>query len=395
MFGCVSIDLLKDMGIVSFIAPNNWVSNAGASIFRDKILKEGELKIFIDFGDYKIFQDAGIQTMIYVFEKQKPREKYFVEYIKVEDKNILESKLVSDIVLKKQKIEIEPNSLIGKNITFANLESGSIFEKLASKRNFELTDKEVGQGIVAAPDKYFLENNTEHFNKNEQIFLKLFYTASGKYKSGKSENSIFYLSDKNFKGKNLSDYPNIEKHFKPYEGILKEAKIKYGTPDKPYFYLHRERNEEFFKNGPKIVCCIRTFFPSFFFTESPYYGSRALNFIKSERISLKYLTGIFNSKVTYFWLKNKGKQLGDLLQVDKGPLLEIPICVGDEDAQKSIIILVDKILALNRELETSIKDSNESEKLKEEIAQIDRKIDQGVYKLYGLNDAEIKVIEGV
>lgn len=70
MFGCVAIDLLKDGGILSFIAPNNWITNAGSSIFRDKILKDGELKTFIDFGDYKIFEQAGIQTMIFVFEKK-------------------------------------------------------------------------------------------------------------------------------------------------------------------------------------------------------------------------------------------------------------------------------------------------------------------------------------
>ena len=46
------------------------MSNAGASIFRDKILKDGELKSFIDFGDYKVFEQAGIQTMIFAFEKE-------------------------------------------------------------------------------------------------------------------------------------------------------------------------------------------------------------------------------------------------------------------------------------------------------------------------------------
>ena len=61
MFACISIDLLKDGGIMSFIAPNSWVSNAGASIFRDKILKEGELKAFIDFGDYKVLSRPGFK----------------------------------------------------------------------------------------------------------------------------------------------------------------------------------------------------------------------------------------------------------------------------------------------------------------------------------------------
>ncbi len=394
MFACVSIDLLKEGGVMSFIAPNNWISNAGASILRDKILKEGELKTFIDFGDYKVFEQAGIQTMIYVFEKRKPRARYTVEYFRVVDKNVTEEQLIVDMAGKMQKIEIEPEKLIGGNLTFSSGESGSIFDKLESKRNFELTDKEVGQGIVAAPDKYFLEKNLDLYSKKEQGFLKPFYTASGKYKGGESKDYIFYMCEKNFGNKNLGDYPNIEKHFKPFEAILKEAKEKYGTPDKLYFYLHRERNEEFFDVGPKIVCGVRVAFPSFFYTEDAYYGSRALNFIKSDRINLKYLAGILNSKISFFWLKNKGKQLGDLLQVDKGPLLGIPIHVGSQSQQKQVVTSVDKMLSLQKELREAPEHSEKWERIKSDIEKTDHKIDAEVYKLYGLTDEEIKVVEG-
>lgn len=393
MFACISIDLLKTNGVMGFIAPNNWVTNAGASIMRNKILSDGELKTFIDFGDYKVFQAAGIQTMIYVFEKQKPSKKYEIDYLRINDKNTSEEKLILDIFGEKQKIEIEPEKLIDKNITFANQESGSIFDKIEKKRNFELTEKEVGQGIVAAPDKYFLEKDIDSYNKDEQKFLKPFFTASGKYIGGESENYIFYISDKNFSDKKLENYPNIEKHFQPFEKILKEAKEKYGTPNKPYFYLHREREETFFNQGPKIVCGVRTVYPSFFYTEEPYYGSRALNFIKTERINLKYLTGILNSKLSFFWLKNKGKQLGDLLQIDKGPLLEIPICVGNETQQKEIITLVDKMISLNKKLSEALKNSNEWENIKSEIEKTDKKIDEEVYKLYDLTSEEIEIVE--
>jgi len=393
MFACISIDLLKDNGVMGFIAPNNWVTNAGASIMRNKILTDGELKTFIDFGDYKVFQAAGIQTMIYIFEKQKPSKKYEIEYLRINNKDISEEKLILDIFGEKQKIEIEPERLINKNITFSNQESSSIFDKIESKKNFELTEKEVGQGIVAAPDKYFLEKDIDAYNKAEQEFLKPFFTASGKYKGGESENYIFYISDKNFSDKKLADYPNIEKHFKPFEKILKEAKEKYGTPNKPYFYLHREREETFFSQGPKIVCGVRTVYPSFFYTEEPYYGSRALNFIKTERVNLKYLTGILNSKLSFFWLKNKGKQLGDLLQIDKGPLLEIPICVGSETQQKEIVVLVDKMIALNKKLHETLENSNEWESIKSETEKIDKKINEEIYKIYGLGEQEIEVVE--
>ena len=158
MFACMSIDLLKDNGVMGFIAPNNWVTNAGASILRNKMLTDGELKTFIDFGDYKVFQAAGIQTMIYIYEKEKPSKKYEIDYLRINDKNISEEKLTLDIFGEKQKIEIEPEKLIDKNITFSNQESSSIFDKIENKKNFELTEKEVGQGIVS-PQEYVIEKH--------------------------------------------------------------------------------------------------------------------------------------------------------------------------------------------------------------------------------------------
>jgi type I restriction-modification system DNA methylase subunit len=96
LFACRAIDQLKDGGYFSFIAPNNWITNFGASKFRDKILSEGELEKFVDFGDYKVFRDrttgkdVGIQTMIFVFKKKKPRASYPVVYAKVLDKALSE-----------------------------------------------------------------------------------------------------------------------------------------------------------------------------------------------------------------------------------------------------------------------------------------------------------------
>lgn len=64
--------------------------------------------------------------------------------------------------------------------------------------------------------------------------------------------------------------------------------------------------------------------------------------IKSNRINLKYLTGILNSKVTYFWLRHKGKMQGDLFQVDKAPILEIPIFKSKRPDH--LVLLVDTII---------------------------------------------------
>lgn len=72
--------------------------------------------------------------------------------------------------------------------------------------------------------------------------------------------------------------------------------------------------------------------------------------------------------------------------------MEIPICVGDKEQQKIIVMLVDKMLSLNKELHGTPENSDKWNSLKSEIEKTDREIDGEVYKLYGLTDEEIKLV---
>lgn len=67
---------------------------------------------------------------------------------------------------------------------------------------------------------------------------------------------------------------------------------------------------------------------------------------------MKYLTGLLNSKVIYFWLFFKGKKQGDQLQIDKEPLLQIPLIKPEvENIIKYIAKLVDDIIQISQTLE--------------------------------------------
>jgi len=407
MFACVAIDLLKDGGLLGFIAPNNWITNAGASIFRNKILRGGELKSFIDFGNYKVFKEAGIQTMIFIFEKGKPSKKYVVDYLKINDKDIKEEKLVSALINKKTKINIEPEKLINKNITFTESELEAILEKIQSKKNFELTDKEVGQGIVC-PQEYVIDKHLPlllkdskpgdgifvlksdevknlGLNKEETEIMKPFYTTEeiSRYFADKQNKLWIIYSDKKV-NRNIDKYQKIKQHLQKYASVI--------TSDFGPFGLHRARDSKFFM-GPSIFSIRKTNKPQFSYVDFPCYVSQTYFIISTDRIDLKFLMGLLNSRMAYFWLKNKGKLQGDLLQVDKEPLLEIPICVGNKDQQKEIIILVDKMLKLNKEFQKTTEKSDKWYKIQKEIEKTDKIIDQKVYGLYRLTKEEIKIVE--
>lgn len=56
--------------------------------------------------------------------------------------------------------------------------------------------------------------------------------------------------------------------------------------------------------------------------------------------------------------------------------------------------LVKLILRLNIALAKAAENSDQWHKLKDEIAKTDKKIDEKVYRLYGLTEEEMEIIEG-
>ena len=149
-----------------------------------------------------------------------------------------------------------------------------------------------------------------------------------------------------------------------------------------YYHLHWPREEKFFAKGEKIVSIRKCKKPTFGYTINEAYFMMAVNIIKTDRVNMKYLIALLNSKLIEFWLRNKGKMQGLLFQIDKEPILEIPIYIPQNtpEAQEPFIKLVDIILAK--------KENGENTDAEE------KQIDMMVYNLYGLSEEEIEIIEG-
>lgn len=230
-------------------------------------------------------------------------------------------------------------------------------------------------------------NEVENLNldNKERKIIKPFYTTDqiSRYYSN-PKNEVFIIYANNETNKNIEKYPNIKKHLQKFASVI--------TSDFGPFGLHRARDEKFFV-GPSIFSIRKTERPQFSYVDFNCYVSQTYFIISTNRVNLKFLTGLLNSNLIYFWLRNKGKLQGDLLQVDKGPLMEIPICVGNKEQQKEIVILVDTMISLNKKLRETLKNSNEWENIKFEIEKIDKKIDEEIYKLYGLTKEEIEIIK--
>jgi len=360
--------------------------------------------------------------MVFVIQKIKQSKSYSIDYYKIQNKNISKEELRNYFSTKKNSKKIEyikskliPSELLNRTINFVSSDMNEILNKISEKSNFKLTEKEVGQGIVAPQDfindkhidilkDSLIKKGEGVFNlsqselekltlsQKEMAIVKPFYTTIELQKYyGNPKNKLWVIYSDIQVRQNINNYPNIKAHLEKFKKIITSDFAPYG--------LHRAREQKFFE-GNKIVSLRKTAEPCFTYTDFPCYVSQTYFIIKPENIDLKYLTGLLNSKLIYFWLKYKGKKQGEQLQIDKAPLLCIPLYKPSNNNkeetkfEKEIIQLVDIIIELNKKLK-SIKLDSEKQLINTQIKVNETKINEIVYKLYELAEQNINVIETI
>lgn len=417
-FVCFGLDILKENGKLGFIAPNNWITNAGASILRNKILTDSKILKYIDFGDFRVFLEAGIQTMVFILNKEKINEDYEIDYYKILNKNIdifeienflFENEKSNDI--SHIKTIISKDKMLNNLITFIDSSKDTVLSKIKEMGNYFLTSENTAQGIVY-PQDYLNEKNRSilggdfkvgdgifvltdeekkslNLSKEELGLIKPAYTTEQikRYYADSNNKEWVIYTDSTFKDVNkIKKYPNIKKHLDKFKSVITSDNAPYG--------LHRARKEYFFI-GEKIISvrkCVDK--PIFSYVDFNSYVSATFYVIKPDDIDLKYLTGILNSKLIAFWLKNKGKMQGSNYQIDKEPLLNIPICNTDNEQLKNKLInFVNEMIECNQRL-INEKNPDSINRIKNDIADIDSFIDKTVYSIYNISEEERKIIEG-
>ena len=414
-FGYQGIVFLKDDGLIGFIAPNNWITNAGASIFRNFILNNARILQYVDFGNYKVFENASIQTMIYIMQKTKDAENYAVPYFRLDNEHAAVSEVIDFLTNDNKGVNthfiarIEKAQCVDNYILFLNPKIAEVLNKIQAAGTTFFEKDEISTGIdvhqdfcneksaatlgnTALQGAGIFNITTEEYESlqllpEEKTLVKPFYTSSELRRYfGNAKNTLWVIyTDSQFKNKAaMKPYPHLKAHLDRFAKVI--------TSDNKPYGLHRARDEQFFK-GEKIVSLRKTAEPCFTYTDFDCYVSQSYNVIKTTRFNLKFLTALLNSNVIKFWLRHKGKMQGDNFQVDKEPLLAIPLVLVSAEEQAPLITLADQMLETQSRLQQAL--SDEDKKLLEQrVAIIDRQIDKAVYQLYGLTEEEVKIVEG-
>jgi len=342
--------LLANKGILSYIIPNTWLFNTFAKNYRISILEKWNLKELLDCSKFKIFESATVMNSIILFQKSEmPNNK--VSYSPTKNANSF-LELISESRLQISKDELK-NMNQNWGLAFRlSPEVISIIQKIKNNSS-ELQNlfPEISQGLIAY-DKYR--------GQSAEIIKSRAY-HSFEYKQG---------FKKNLWGEDVTRYSlqwNGKEYINYCDGIA--------NPRKPKFFKEPRILVREITN-PSIFAC---------YTEDEFYNDPSILIIlASTNYNIKVLLGILNSRLATFYHFNNAPKAtkGSFPKILIEDLKLFPIPTATPEQQKPIIALVDKILAAKKKNPAADTSAEEHE------------IDLLVYKLYGLTEEEIAIVEG-
>ena len=347
-----ALKLTKEHGYIGFIVPNTWMYLFSTEILRHKVLDECEIVSIIELTKY-IFADApDIVPVMVIFKKNKSEQQRrrniiktfsFSDRISVNQQDILAckfNKVNQSDILRSHAYIFNPNL----TPTVSNL-----LTKLCKETNKLSNLAKTNYGIKTGDnDKYLAE---EKKNKNFQKCLKS--KEIGRY-------SI--------------DWNNLWLNYGTHLAGYRKESLE--VPKIIIQYIRKLSMKR------RLICAIDQ--------SGEYYPLNNYSYVTGNERTLKYLLAVLNSKLINFYFANT------FIDYNIKPTYIdlLPIKVILEPQQQPLIKLVDKMLSLNKRLnELKDKSTDEKAKIEAEIKKTDQEIDELVYKLYGITEAEKKKIE--
>ncbi|EFO9213365.1 class I SAM-dependent DNA methyltransferase [Campylobacter lari] len=396
----LGFNVLKQNGVLSFITSNKYTRAGYGEALREFLLKNTTLLEYIDLNGIKVFDSATVDTSILSFEKAKAKDNSF-KYLAPSTELLKENDFNIESILNFNKIA--QNSLSKESFTF-NDESTNALKAKIEKHGTPLKDwhgLNIYRGILTGLNEAFIITT----EKRDEILAKCKDEAE-KERTAKlirkmlrgrdikrysyewaglwvinTHNGYKSKSGEKVEAINIDEYPSLKQHLKPYYKTLEKRTDKGKTP---YNLRNCAYLEEFEKE--KIVYpCIMSKEPCFSYEKNHSIAMAPANTITSEPNILKYLIAFLNSDFIYLMLRKfyMGGGIEGELKTNNLEKLPIPkINSKNEKLANELISLVDEILKAKEQ------DKKANTKTQED------KINSIVYKLYNLNEEEIKIIEG-
>ncbi|ECP7242811.1 class I SAM-dependent DNA methyltransferase [Campylobacter jejuni] len=397
----LGFNVLKDNGVLSYITSNKYTRAGYGEALREFLLKNVKVLEYTDLNGIKVFDSATVDTSILCFEKSKSKDNKF-KYLALSNE-ILKT-CAYDIGLYKDFAEFSQNSLSKESFTFSDENTSALkakIERIGTPLK-EWQGLNIYRGILTGYNEAFiittekrneiLANCKDEAEKERTAKLirkmlrgrdikRYSYEWAGLWVIN-THNGYKNQNGEKVEAINIEHYPSLKKHFDEFYPQLEKRADKGLTP---YNLRNCAYLDEFEKE--KIVWNPVSGEYLFSYIKEHIFFNNSLFMMTLDVFSLKYILAFMNSNC-YKWLitlKTNLIQTGSYAYGAKDKIERLPIPKINSKNEKlanELISLVDEILKAKEQ----DKNANTQE--------LENKINSLVYKLYNLNEEEIKIIEG-
>ncbi len=403
-FFALSYHLLKEKGFNAFITSNKYARAKYGAKLRELLLKKTTIVSYMELNALKVFESATVDTSIMSFIKQEPSKESGFKYYEPtpDDKNDLKSA---------RSLEMRQNALSTESFIFADATLLDLRDKMESVGTpLKDWDIQIYRGILTGANEAFIiptEKREEILNacktqeerKRTETLIKPILRGKDikRYSYEWAGEWVIFIpwhfpntnNPKNME-ENEQDfsihYPIIYSHLLSHKDkLLKRNKDETGKRYEWYCLQRWAANYyQDFEKEKIVYPCIMAKEPCFVYEEKGFYAPAPANIITGDKIEIKYITALLNSKCIYFAMRKFYMGGGIEGELKTNNLEKIPIPQITPQNQKLAHKITDCAKAI---LEAKEKDP------KANTQKLEKEIDALVYQLYNLTDEEIKIIE--
>ncbi len=410
------LNLLNKSGRLGFILPHKFFNAQYGEPLRSLISQGKHLAEVVHFGDQQVFAGATTYTCLLFLDKAGLMS---CRVSKVDDINCWRDEG------KANTGDLAVSAITNAEWNFAVGSGGNLYTRLA-KLPLKLGDiANIFVGLQTSADTVFLfkdsvkssASTTTVFSKEldkqvelDSTLLKRVIRSGevGRFWAKPSALALFPYARTGSKlslipeGELKRDYPKTWAYLLSNKKLLSER--EHGKFQDTGWWQLYPKNLDVWEQPKLMLPYMVTRLSAFYDEENSYFvnvttGGFGIT-LKSGDISAKYLTGLLNSRLLDWFLKQVSTTFhGGYFAANKQFLVQIPIHpidlknVNDRTHHDRMVSLVETMLALHKQLAVD-STPHEQESLKRQINDTDRQIDKLVYELYDLTGEEIKIVEG-
>jgi len=377
-------EILKKDGFLTFITSNSWLRAIYGNLLKEFMINNMCPLRLINIEDIQIFEEATVESNIITLQKSKKSSSFFVVNMTDEYKR---STSLSDY-FNKNKFEYQiPSS----TEWFIGDEASTKLKKKVENNSKLLKDFNIriNFGVKTGYNQAFIiseekKNKLIEESPNAKEIIKPILRGRDLTRYSFEYSNLWMICTFPALKLDIQDFPSIKQYFENEIGKtrLEQSGTKGSRKKTSNKWFETQDNITYWQDfiKPKIIWGEISDKPKFVYDSDGYYAEATTFLMTGEK--LKYLLAILNSKLSEWYFMQIGTTTGMGTNRWKKYKIEMmPVKLVPNKEQMAIEKLVEKIIDAKR-LNPSAN-----------IDEMEKEIDQLVYKLYGLTEEEIEIVE--